>query len=268
MEAITFETNEVIALIAVAISLLSLLLSIISNIRIVITEKAEKALIRAPILNIDECIFNGAKYSFIDAQNTSSNPKTFILDRRCFEEENGVKAYYSLLMDTSLPTTSETDKISVVGFDTMLIRNIGYSLISAEITQIKMTLKANRNPIILNPSKNNSLRISLTNSSTIELQLSCKATIQADCPFDMEKLVDEKYYAELAAISGSNLINTYCESMADLWTEILICCNTKNIHNETYSQKIRFFIENNVYYVESYDVNKVITTCCFRGGLP
>jgi hypothetical protein len=246
-------TSEIIATI---VSLLSLIMSIIAYVKMHKSEKAEKALIRAPILVIEECIFNGNRYDFIDAQKASTDSRTFTIDRRCFKDEKGIEPYYSLLMDASLPQTSEEDKISVVGFDTMQVKNIGYSLISVEIKQIEMMLKGNRNPIVLNPSKNNALRLSITNNSTIKLQLSCKASAQADSPFDMNKLVDEKYCADLATICGSNLINTYCESMADLWTEILIYCNTKNIHNETYSQKIRFFIENNVYYVESYDVEK------------
>lgn len=133
----------IIDLVLAILTVFSLIISIIS---IKISRK-DKAKEYAPIIEINQSYYNGSKYEFPDVKSQNNRLKEdltnedFILDRRLFclkgntKEKN--KSYFSLFINTSIEEDDDitTDNM-IIGFDRLVIRNVGYSLSKIIINEI------------------------------------------------------------------------------------------------------------------------------------
>lgn len=240
------------------IAVFSLIISIIS----IIIARKEKAKEYAPIIEVNQSYYNGSKYAFPDVESQVEELKEdvmedFILDRRLFclkenAEEEKNESYFSLFIDTSVEEDDSTEIKNIVGFDRLVIRNVGYSLskiIINEITfhknnQIKVLNKATRNKLLLNMRKNDE----------IEILVSGRFGKNNYQPFISKTLGDDtgEYAEKLSTIKeDTNLLNTRCISGADNWDKIITRIQTENLYGDSYTQEIEFSIENNTYYMKT-----------------
>lgn len=122
------------------IAILSLVISVLNMLK----KSKDKEKKYAPILEINQSIYTGSLYSFhyTESQEEEQQQEEFILDRRLFETnenvEKKVESHYSLIVDTSI---GESECVEAIGFDKLVIRNVGYSLSKITIKSIEFQKK-------------------------------------------------------------------------------------------------------------------------------
>jgi|GEM_PF-6169699 len=245
---------SIVDVITAIIAIFSLFLSIIS-IRISRKDKEKEY---APILEINQSYYNGAKYEFSNViSQLEEKREDFILDRRLFCEKGKDKnvSYYSLFIDTAIGESDGDDKKTnnvITGFDRLVIRNVGYSLSKIIINEIsfckgekkRVLCKSDRNKLLLNMRKNDEIEVLISGRFG-------KSNYQ---PFTTKTLGDSngQYAEKLADIKeDTNLLNTRCISEADNWDKIITKIQTENLYGNSYTQEIEFSIENNTYYMKT-----------------
>lgn len=251
------------AKISIVIAAVSLFISII-NILITIKESSIKG---APILEINQSYYNGNKYSFaeIEAQKNQEdffNGEQIMLDQRFFQfndasGKNNIKPYFSLILNgTNLEMANKKDKIradenkelvSSVGFDKLVIRNVGSPLSKITVKEICFLDDEYKEILKLYGKTRNILMLNLRKNDKIEVLTSFVSDYKM--PFNIEALNDEerKYAQQLSKIKGANLLNMRCISKADKWKKIKATVFTENLYEKKYRQYVEFYIEDNTY---------------------
>lgn len=232
--------------ITIAISIISLIISILN----MINSRKNKEKERAPILEINQSYYNGSKYVIPEIVSQIDNEREeIILDRRLFlrKEDKKIESWYSLIIDTAV---KEKEYLESIGFDTLVIRNVGYSLSKITIEEIAFS-KSGCEKRVLNSTKRNKLLLNMRKNDEISVLVSGRFGKSGYQPLITEKLndFDGEYAKKLSEIKGNNLLNTRCISEADNWDRITIKVRTENLYGDKYIQSIDFSIVNNTYYM-------------------
>lgn len=240
-------------------SLIIAILSFVISVLNMLKKSKDKEKKYAPVLEINQNIYTGSLYSFHYTESQEEQQQEeFILDRRLFETkkntenntngnvEKTVESHYSLIVDTSM---DEIERIEAIGFDKLVIRNVGYSL--SKITIKSIEFQKNNNIKVLEKSQRNFLSLNMRQNDEISLFVSGRFGKNGYQPFNVKKLIDDngEYEKKLSAIKGSNLLNTRCISEADNWNKIKVILNTQNLYGDEYTQTVEFSISNNTYYM-------------------
>lgn len=237
--------NDKLGIIIAVFSLIISILNMIYNRRDTVKK-------RAPILEVNQSYYNGgSKYTFskIDSQKDDER-ECIILDRRLFQKNNDEQeSHFSLIFDTAI---GQSNLEEAIGFDTLVIRNVGYSLSKITIEEICF-FKENDCLIKLCDSKRNKLLLNMRKNDEITILLSGRFGKMGYQPLFVDKLndFDGEYAKKLSKIKDTNLLNTRCISEADNWDNIIVKIRTENLYGEQYIQNINFSISNNTYYMKT-----------------
>ncbi len=234
--------------ITIIISVSSIILSIVNMFFV----RKDRAKDKAPILEINKSCYNGSRYEFPNViAQLDKEREDFILDRRLFRDKNDntIDSNYSLLIDTDV---QNKNYIESIGFDTIIIKNIGFSLSKISIEKIVFKNELNEEKILI-ASKRNKLLLNMHKGDEITVLISGRFATSGYQPLNTEKLndINGEYADRLSKIKGTNLLNTRCISEADNWTSILISIKTENVYGQKYIQEVHFSIENNTYYMKT-----------------
>jgi hypothetical protein len=227
-------------------------------------EIRRQQLLRAPLLSIDQYVFEDKQYEFMS--ESGRHPSRFSFDRRsvkltrCDGSEE-TKPRYSLLVDIGPESPHDLNCHKMIGFGKMLLKNVGYALQVLEIEGIKIVLDSKE--ISVMPTEHNKVSYNLLNNDVLELLVSGVFTLydgKMSDMFDYNKIKSPDFRKSKVILMQGNLLNTYFPEMGDIWKDIYIYCIVTNIHNERFKQIIHMFIKDSVYYADAMLVDVVEKT--------
>lgn len=210
---------------------------------------------RAPIYAISSLsILSENKMRFPTAYKMPENSEFSIAKRHYYVGDNLKDSVISIIIN-ACPKFSIASKILMINQNRLIINNIGYDSVYLELNSIDIFKKSGE-MLHVYAAKQNKLvqKLSTGDPLPIFISMICNSesalydTILMQNPiFNYDKLSETK----------GELLNITLEQMAELWEKMEFNIFCKNVYNECYKQKLIIYIENNTYYSDYTEPEKI-----------